>query len=63
MSMAGAKGKAPAPQLPLSPSYPTEAADENENTIPFTFHYAVGEPTRVRTGHSPSAKGYLPDTG
>lgn len=38
MSMAGAKGKAPAPQLPLSPSYPTEAADENEDTIPFTFN-------------------------
>ena len=38
MSMAGAKGKAPAPQLPLSPSYTTEAADENEDTIPFTFN-------------------------
>ena len=38
MSMAGAKGKAPTPQLPLSPSYTTEAAEENEDTIPFTFN-------------------------
>ena len=38
MSMAGAKGKAPAPQLPLSPSYPTEAVEENEHTIPVTFN-------------------------
>ena len=38
MSMAGAKAKVPAPQLPLSPSYPTEAADDNEDTIHFTFN-------------------------
>ena len=38
MSMAGAKAKVPAPQLPLSPSYLTEAADDNEDTIHFTFN-------------------------